>query len=247
LENVCVQCLTSEDCDDKVCDPQSNTCVTCVEDINCGDEKICTKETEVSRRECVQCLGDETCPMGRCHLNDSERTLNKCVECLPDTQDEDCNGNVCSPESLTCTTIKLASTDALLLCEYDAQCRMGHACVPLEYAGTSHGNYCMPLFVQGTPCGRPYGAPVVMRTSVDGANVTVCMIEEDLTTPEAIVAYKNPCTLATATMDCPTGARCEIYDLIATTRICTYTCSGPTDCLTGSTCLGVTDRYCGPN
>jgi len=267
LTDTCVQCLGTEDCNSGVCDTQTNTCVPCLGDNDCAnslcilgatsdlntckecrDEAQCTEPSASScgaNNECQPCSSNNDCG----HIQDLPICVaGTCRACSPDTQAVDCGGKVCDPTNFTCTTIDLGSTFALSECQYDAQCQSGHACVPLQYDGSAHGAYCMPLFT-GTACGRPYGRGDVTRTSIDGDAVSVCMIKEELTTPEAIADYETPCTEATAATDCPAdGARCEVFDIgsASQSRVCTYTCSGPNDCKPGAACIGsIGSEYCG--
>jgi len=269
--NTCVECLSNLTCPGGVCEVISKTCTPCLNSNDCvapGATQCKVDDANLTQNTCVECLDNTPCTTpaaARCGTtnacgpcqdaadcaqvpNTNQCNAGTCVQCTPATQAADCANKVCDPSALTCTGVDIAATPPLNTCAFDDQCLANHACIPLNFMGTPHGNYCMPHFVVGTPCGKPYGDGGVTRTSVGGQSVNVCMIK-DITTPEAIADYEESCTEANAATDCPAvGARCEIRrpSSVDMSRICTYSCSGNNDCITGASCVGpINAKYCG--
>ncbi|QED28471.1 hypothetical protein FRD01_14765 [Microvenator marinus] len=256
--NVCVQCLANSDCaagPGKVCDTTSNLCSVCLDDTDCQGQ-VCILGASADLNQCKECRDNGECTSPTASVCDSSNTCSACANdgdcshltglgqcvagtcraCDVATESSDCGGNVCDPSTFTCTNIQIGNTVALESCTYNSQCESGNACVPVNFGNSQHGTYCLPIAPSNAACGRPYGNGQRLRTNTDGTPVTVCMYNETLTTPEAILAYNsNSCTQPT---DCaPEGASCELF--LATdlnSRKCTYDCSGSLDCRTGSTC-----------
>lgn len=266
--NTCVQCVSNLNCiGGQVCDTDNFACVDCLDTTDCTGELLCKVETASADNTCVACLGNADCDTAdasRCgaantcqscqaaadctHIAGAKQCeAGACVECTPATQAADCDNKVCDPDNFTCTGIDIGSAIARELCEFDAQCLSNHACVPLNYMSVFHGNYCMPRFVVGSPCEKPYGAGGLARTSVNGQNSSLfCMINEELTTPEAIRDYNSQ--TCTTDIDCTSvGAVCAVRNPSSgdPTQICTYRCNGNNDCKTGSNCVGADPSYCG--
>lgn len=126
LENVCVACLTSEHCDDKVCDPGTNTCVTCVQDNHCPEGKVCTREEDSSLRTCIECRDNSDCPDGQCLTNEQDASQNKCVECVDPSGCLDPSKSLCGTSN-TCGGCVTANDCSHLpstsnYCDPDAGC-----------------------------------------------------------------------------------------------------------------------------
>ncbi len=265
--DTCVQCLTNNECGNGVCDTNTKSCVECLGDQDCTDG-VCLDGATTADNACVECRGNGECSTAEAslcsaanecapcaadadcsHLQDlGQCVAGTCRECTTDTENADCGGSVCDPASFTCTNLPIGQTQQLQTCVSDTQCTTGNACIPLNYMGAPHGNYCMPIFDSNQGCSRPYGAGDVPVTSVNGMAAVVCMIK-DLTTPEAIGEYEDPCTPSTASTDCPhPGQRCEPISQGGGTTACTYRCGGNSDCLNFAECRTSTNdpnlRYC---
>jgi hypothetical protein len=195
-----------------------------------------------AQNECAPCADDADCS----HLQDlGQCVAGTCRECTTESEATDCAGNVCDPTTYACTNLPIGNTGQLQTCVSDTQCATGNACIPLNYMGAPHGNYCMPIYVMDSgPCPKPYGADRRSRTSVNGVEHDVCMIIEANTTPEAINAYSAICT---DDDDCPGNAGiCRLLNMQATTNACTYACDGPRDCVGSAVCGEVGAMYCRP-
>lgn len=54
---VCVECVSSTTCGERFCEPESHSCVDCLQDVDCGDEQRCSP----GQRTCVECLSKADC------------------------------------------------------------------------------------------------------------------------------------------------------------------------------------------
>ena len=265
--DTCVQCLNNNECANSVCDTSTKSCVECLGDEDCDNNQVCLTQASTEDNACVECRGNAECldaqaslcsAANECapcaadadcsHLEElGQCVAGTCRECTTDTENADCGGNVCDPSTFTCTNIQIANTGDLDPCITDTQCANG-LCIALNYMGSPHGNYCMPLSNGPGSCPQPYGAGIANRTSVTGVQGSVCMINEALTTPEAIRLYKvESCDAADPTAACPEpGQICAIVDDGGTTK-CTHRCGTQDDCkLPGTTCFSPLqgDDYC---
>ncbi len=266
LTDTCVECLNNNECANGVCDTATKSCVECLGDEDCT-QGVCLEGNTTQDNACVECRGNTECltaeaslcsAANECapcaadadctHLQDlGQCVAGTCRECTTETENADCGGNVCDPASFTCTNLPIGQTQQLQTCVSDTQCATGNACIPLNYMGAPHGNYCMPTYTQGE-CPKPYGIGPSNRTSVNGVQGLVCMINEANTTPEAINDYFETCSPATEATDCPEiGSICRVFNESAIPPInrCTYACGGDSDCRAGSVCPGGLD-YCRP-
>jgi len=266
--NTCVECLSNLNCPGGVCDVISKTCTPCLNSNDCvapAATQCKVDDANLTQNTCVECLDNTPCTTpaaARCGTtnacgpcqdaadcaqvpNTNQCVQGTCVPCTTATEAADCNNFVCNPQTNMCTGATIGATLALNACVSDTQCLTNHACVPLNYMGAFHGNYCMPIYT-GTACGRPYGMGIRERTSVGGVTQNVCMISEALTTPEAIADYGiDDCDPMNVADKCPAvGAECKPFDIA--TNICTYSCSTNNDCEQGSDCVGPSgNKYCG--
>jgi len=269
--NTCVECLSNLNCPGGVCDVISKTCTPCLNSNDCvapGATQCKVDDANLTQNACVECLDNTPCttpvaarcgPTNACGPcqdaadcaqvpNTNQCVQGTCVPCTTATEAADCNNFVCDPQTNMCTGATIGATLALNACVSDTQCQADHACVPLNYMGAFHGNYCMPIYSGSGSCPKPYGDGDVPRTTANGQSVTVCMII-DLTTPEAIGDYGiADCDPMNVADKCPAlGARCEIRrPSTSQALICTYSCSLNNDCKPGSDCVGSAgDQYCG--
>ena len=137
---VCVECVDDGDCDEGVCDPGSNQCVTCLPreaegeevETGCDEGEICRENTtNSSLNRCIECEESSDCEEGVCNLN-----TNLCVECL---NSQTCGDEVCDTGTGTCVP-----------CLGDNDCPMG-VCI----TGTSNvENVCKPCR-QNSECVSP--------------------------------------------------------------------------------------------
>ena len=102
----CVECLSSNDCDDgEPCLTTTNTCVECVSDTDC-EEAVCMTSTTT----CVECLTDSDC--ANQDGTNACGAMNTCVGCVTDS---DCVGNpqgsVCQYQTCGCHTTNDCSGD----------------------------------------------------------------------------------------------------------------------------------------
>jgi hypothetical protein len=263
--DTCVQCLTNNDCANSVCDTSTKSCVECLGDQDCTDS-VCLEASNTQDNACVECRENAECldaqaslcsAANECapcavdadcsHLQDlGQCVAGTCRECTTETENADCGGNVCDPSTLACTNLPIGNTAQLQTCVSDTQCATGNACIPLNYMGAPHGNYCMPIYVIGTgSCPKPYGADAQNKTSINGVQQDICMINEANSTPEAVNAYFTECM---DDDDCPGAAGiCRLFNELTQTNRCTYLCGGDADCEVGATCQGNPGaKYCRP-
>ncbi|MGM0559173.1 MAG: hypothetical protein ACQEVA_22500, partial [Myxococcota bacterium] len=181
--NECVPCMADDDCTDGVCieasEARDNSCEECRDNAQCTDPAASLCEGN----GCTNCAADADCT----HLQDTtvcdtERDGGTCVEC---TEDADCGSGVCNVIDGVCTTIQAGSATTCEPCVADSQCEADHYCVPMEFNGSAHGNYCLKVFLDGVGCAGPYGT-LETKTSLGGVNDEYCSLNESLTTCEAL-------------------------------------------------------------
>lgn len=256
-------CNPTSECGSGVCDLASNTCIQCSVSADCETGQICKIEPDVVTNECVQCTNKNHCMSA----NASKCDENSCVECveaadcahLPGNlrgcddgvcvgcaNDDECSDSfACDVTTKTCsTTIKVDKQEACFPCVSTSSCKDGFACIPMGFAEVAHhGNFCMPLPpAQG--CRNPFGMGTLNRESVEGVSVDVCMLDESLTTCEAILQFNTRCTLGGGECDAA-GSSCKSD--ASTNLVCSYMCKGVEDCKDGATCPVSTEaRFCRP-
>jgi hypothetical protein len=257
----CAECGGDADCDDEYCaltddaDPDNNECVPCIEDDNCTDG-VCIEGDTVGENACQECRdndqcddptssvcgSDNTCVScsgndGCSHLEDTSICDTSggdgvCVECVTDS---DCSGDVCSQVDNTCTSETPGSAEVCEPCVSDSQCEANHHCVPMNFAGSAHGNYCLQLESAG--CGQPYSVGE-NKTSVGGVDALFCTLNEDLTTCEALADLKagaeNQCDPSATDINAECGdpslgdGLCRKVGVLD--NKCTYECEVDSDC-----------------
>jgi hypothetical protein len=115
-------------------------------------------------------------------------------------------------------------------------------CVPMDFMGMPHGNYCLRL--ASATCNQPYTVTTPMRTSVSGAAAaSYCGILESSTTCEAVEDTRASRVCA-GPDDCGAPSLndglCESIGGMGTH--CTYPCGVAAQCPLGLLCGGA---YCG--
>lgn len=239
----CVECNSpgsDEGCSDLFCSDDFE-CVTCLDNDVCQDRTRSKCENAgTSDAECVACEGPDDCM----HIDGMNQCRDEtCVQCTPATEDEDCGGNVCDRTTLECTNVGIGSAGGCASCVSDSNCKAGFYCIPMEYMGNDHGNYCMPVSNNST-CSNVFSEPEDDRETIDGAEVDVCLIRERLMTCEALSVFDESCDSGSAD-ECTVngarapGARCE-------SGRCTYGCVSPRNCKMGAVCTGnpADGEYC---
>jgi hypothetical protein len=106
------------DCDEgQVCDPETGTCVDCLDQSHCDSGQYCDLDTHVcvtgcldaddcdggtpycheEGQVCVECLEESHCDDQLCHPESGS-----CVDCVADDDCDDADTPVCNPEGGTC-------------------------------------------------------------------------------------------------------------------------------------------------
>ena len=251
----CVQCLGHDDCDGAtpVCDPDAHTCVQCLGHDDCTDPAAAQCDDS---HTCVPCTMDNHCTQGDRRFC-AEGT---CVQCDADSETAACADKVCDIEAGTCSDADPRSAIECEPCLSDLHCEDGLRCVPLNYKGAPHGNFCLPV----SPCARPFSIRLSGRESLSGVAGDYCGINEALTTCEAVRALLDDTICDSdgpggpdgggGTMPCPEGGLCRDFGAAGGNR-CTYECGMASQCLdpvsspSGSRCVrgsGTDPDYCGP-
>ncbi|QDG49387.1 hypothetical protein FIV42_01135 [Persicimonas caeni] len=219
-------------------DETAKACVQCTSNVDCTDPAASTCD---DRGVCIACTSNDDCS----HLDGAgicwEGT---CTECSPDDASA-CGGNSCDPSTGQCTNTQRGSLTACQECVSDSECKVDHACVPMEFKDSPRQKaFCLP--VAAPDCARPYPNKVT-RQSVNGVSGDFCTINETLTTCEAVTQYGASCADAS---DCGADGfadgLCEPIDF--DTAACTFPCSSDGECPTMSLmgcALGVSQEYCG--
>lgn len=261
--DTCVQCTTNNDCANGVCDTTINSCIECLRDQDCNDG-VCLNGATTQDNRCVECRTNSDCtdqfasrcdePSGTCVACEEESDCSHldlnlcvytsgnrsfCVECAPGLPDEGCDGNACDPLTLTCTDAVIGSAMDLQPCVSNSHCNGNSYCLPVNYQGSPHGNYCMPEY--NGNCPPKFGGSRESIVTSTGDSVTVCTISGDIVTPEALAGFGKSCPNGNA--DCPHGGqRCE--PLGGGAPICTHLCNTAADCFDGLSCAPL--GYCHP-
>ncbi|QQR88846.1 MAG: hypothetical protein IPJ88_11485 [Myxococcales bacterium] len=231
-------------------------CPECVEDAGpdvsgCVSNAVCLDAgasfCEVDAGICTGCMRDTDCT----HISGKNMcSAGACVQCTPEDESA-CDGKSCDPENNSCTETTVASIDTCEPCVSDTECVADHKCVPLDYDGSFHGNYCMKVL--SATCERPY-LVVLNKKSVlageDEAAEQFCGINESLSSCEAVLAFISPCTTDGSCQvggnETPiSGALCRTVN--GSPSKCTYKCSAPAQCQDtfGCTNSGNGVDYCG--
>ena len=251
-DNTCVECLSNTDCPGEVCDTSIKECVACLGDTDCTGTNQCRiNATDSTQNACVTCVNNDGCQSpsasvcnsaanscGVCQqitdCNHLAATYNYCdggcIQCYGISEQTDCGTTFCDLSTNMCSTTTFGTAPDRSSCTSSDQCTAGSRCVPLTYQGAMLGTYCMPLTSMNSPlCSGPYGAGRKTKTTVEGHSVLVCMIDEERTTPEAIVeaSFQNACTLSGDTCQ-DKASQCVLKDV--SNRMCTYPCLNNTHC-----------------
>ncbi len=244
--NTCVECLGDDDCTDGVCDTDANTCVVCLTNDDCTDPTASFCDTDTNT--CSGCTTSADCA----HLADAgtgvcDTENSTCVECLDDdeTTRAACDGNSCDPATNTCTDTVVGSLEVCEPCLADSECSTDHSCVPMDFDGAFHGNYCLKLLASG--CERPFSDSIDAVSASGNQTEEYCALKTSLVTCEAFNTFLDACEDASECGDANLNndARCEPVDTIAGNE-CTFACVGMNDCPQGSDCTGGVegDRWC---
>lgn len=143
--NLCVGCITSDDCEGLFCDTDSNICIQCLSDNDCDGCRSCSESGFCVSNDAL-CSGCQTCFNGSCSDNSALCTGEEgvcvgaqCVECT--------TGNHCAPN-------QVCSANRCVECSNDNQCP-GHQfcannecveCLSNDHCGTDEicsGNKCI--------------------------------------------------------------------------------------------------------
>lgn len=221
--------------------PFEGQCVTCATNEQCANPA----EPRCDAGTCVACSDNTHCA----HFAEAKicNDTGSCVEC---ESNADCGGNVCITSTGTCTTTAPNSVSTCMPCSATDACIAGHVCMPMEFQGNAHGNYCLPT--RGADeCPSPWVFQI-QRAPVDRAMATACGPNEAETTCEAVLVFGEFCPSG---QDSECGAqglndgRCEPvgFDSVL---MCTYTCTSGAECretgnsdIDGVGCISA--DYCG--
>ncbi len=245
----CYGCFSNADCGaNSVCDIPTNSCVGCLTDNDCSDGNVCRNAGPLKDLKCVSCLENTHCPdagSSRCqdsacvacvdatdcaHIPGQQQCLNgSCVACTLATETTDCFDGIdhfsCDPATNTCSTFKMDSGYDCQPCISTSSCHAEYSCVATSYKGAPNGSYCLRNFA-GVTCDRPYGAGVKTVRDVTNNIVTVCTINELLTSCGAHEQFGELCT---SDADCDAdGSFC--YAHTANTSTCLMACTFSDDC-----------------
>lgn len=258
-ETECVECTAQDTSactgETDLCDDESNLCVQCLSNDDCeGDTPLCN-----ASGECEACTDEPSCG----DLGNHCLSSGACVECTVETDDrsedtDDCGTGVCNPETLECEMgLTQMGKEVCEPCIADNECPLDHNCVPMEFKDDPReGGYCLRLLAAG--CGdddNPFRSSTPMRASLSGTMPAVyCSINEAFTTCEAYRHLED-------NVSCIVAADCGAADLddglcetvTGAANKCTYECDGDnTECRASgraSTCggdaQGDANTYCG--
>ena len=241
--NVCVACVEEEDdCTDGVCDtggnddPEDNVCVGCLDDTHCMDAAASTCDTATDT--CVACETDGECAgIAAGEVCDTSEGDGMCVECLVGDEGA-CSSGQCDPDTSECVQRDTtAGADTCSECSADADCAPYEYCVPMNFAGSAHGNYCLEVFDDQVGCSGPFGIRET-KTSMGGVAHDFCTLNEALTTCEALESLEagdsGQCESGGSPDDSLCGASGVDDGLCRTVggliNKCTYECDVVSDC-----------------
>lgn len=206
----------------------------------CGSNADCSAgEPKCDNGLCVACGADSDCSA---HAELPYCNAGACVECK---SAEDCGGNICNTLTGACTTTMGGSVATCGECSASAECMTGHDCVPMQFGGAAHGNYCLPK--KETECPSPYVVEITRPPVEGGQAVRYCGIAEINVTCEAVLDFGSLCPTGQNTecgKDGVEDGRCEPvgFDAIL---MCTYPCTTSTECLPSDELGCISGDYCG--
>jgi hypothetical protein len=256
--NVCAECGGDGDCDG-VCDeggdsdPSNNVCVGCLEDADCTDATASTCNT--STNTCEACATNDDCTgIADGEVCDTSGASGVCVECLVGEEGA-CSSGECDPDTNECVSRTTGTKMACEQCSADDECAPYHHCVPMDFAGSAHGNYC--LKVESAGCTQPFLIGET-KTSLGGVDALFCTLNENLTTCEALADLEagatDQCDPSATDLDAECGDPSLADGLCRKVGVidnkCTYECELGRDCPPNAgieTCIEVDGGpdYCG--
>jgi hypothetical protein len=159
-----------------------------------------------------------------------------------------CGVFVCDPLRNTCSTFTRGGTPTCGACISDSQCAgnvqsvPSARCVPLTYAGSNRGNYCLHR-VAATTCSAPYTVVINAGSASGAAAEDYCGIDQQTITCEAVLDVGQTCSgdtgcgctrsiTGTANAPCMNPGQGGV----CVSNKCTYACSSTSECPTGRTC-----------
>lgn len=236
-------CRSNADCNDERphCDVASGSCGGCTSDNECG-----TKTCDEVTGEC-----------GACIVGDDSRCANglTCVD--PPTADFSGLGGVG-----TCDGDKQRTATACQLCRVDGQCAEGYGCVMSQYKGRLGDPFCVAKKASvGGVC--PAGTQATIKAKFDArkslwsedatGSTEFCIPNPEYATCHGVRSFGDVCTPQQEQIGCgaliPDGTGGQVASGICVgtpgQKLCTYACKVPGDCV-GTTCVGVSPRYCNP-
>ena len=207
------------------CDENKNLCVACLADANCDnasaahcDGGSCVACT--ASAECTHLAGTKVCDVGTC------------VECGLGDESACSGASTCDLVAKTCTGATTGSVQNCNTCTNDVQCVTGHRCIPMDFDGTAHGQFCLKEAMPS--CNKPFSV-FINRPSISGAAaVNYCGIDEDVVSCEAALSLLNSWQCGgTDGMCSPDGVAPEVAtpgalcrQVGSQTNYCTYECGG---------------------
>jgi hypothetical protein len=231
-----------------LCDEQNNVCVACLSDEDCDT----VGASQCDAGACVPCSDSTQCS----HLTGTQVCdVGTCVECALGDEVACGAGTSCDLLAKTCTGPSPGSVQNCNVCTNDLQCAAGHRCIEMDFDGSSHGYYCLKDSAGG--CAQPFVTPINNTSISGAGAVNYCGIEEDSATCEAVLALINNWRCSGADGMCsPDGIQPEVTTPGALCRQvglapnrCTYECAGAVECLSSgpaATCGGApSPTWCG--
>jgi outer membrane exchange protein TraA len=240
----CAECEDDSQCGGRRCDPDTKTCVGCLDDRACPNGQVCDKPNYT----CVECLRDEDCPPDEvcvgtikqcreCKQNSDCERGKSCqdYQCVTCSTNESCAGNSCNccPSGTQCAAPTPGSLTSCVECAADLPCPDGKQCDlingrcvdALPECATSER--CGPQCVK-CPSERPF--------CLDGKVCVAC--RNDLECGNGQFCISGECASCTTDRHC--GPRCEACDKTRPFCLTTGTTAGSScvACRNDSDCPG---------
>jgi hypothetical protein len=231
-----------------VCDETSEMCVACLDHDDCTDADA----AQCDAGACVPCTDSAQCT----HLTGTGVCdEGSCVECTAAMDAACTGGTTCDLLTNQCANVAPGSVQNCEACTNDKQCSTGHRCIPMNFEGSPHGNYCLEQVMPS--CDQPFSV-TINRASLNGAAAAnYCGINESLATCEAVLALLGNWRCNTMDESCSPdgiqpempvpGAICRQVGTLIGNR-CTYKCGGAVQCpgvMPQDTCGGGPPMWCG--
>lgn len=261
LNNACVECVASDDCQDATaaqCDTTTHQCVGCQSDADCSGVRTtdtlrsALQACNTSTGQCVECTGANYLA---CGVDEIGRT------------------RVCDSSSSTCSSRAEGVAGLCGSCVSDAHCQRGMRCVLEVFEGQELEPVCLwdpNSGVSGAPTtcaaqtARPFSKTKTLQ-SLDGGQVQVCALafstclareqfrstscdastgsgcghgelEDGLCRAVESASEGSPsaCTMACgSSVDCPSGFACNVNESPPFCDLTSGTCYGSSDCASG--------------